>query len=450
MRIPSLAAVRAELARREFSRFLPWSTPSWRWEWPHLAKMQEVLQALADDEIQNALFMVPPQHGKTEQNTIRFSCWLLHRDLSTRVALAAYNQELANRFSRSARRLATEIGIPLIGDRAAVQEWQTDQGGGVRAVGIGAGLTGNPVDIGIIDDPIKDREEAESQKVRDSHWEWYTDVWMTRNPRHQVMTLTPWHHDGLQARILNSPQAKRWAVIQLPALALEGDPLGRQPGEALCPERVTQEELESRREMNPYTFEALYQCNPTPREGSLFKVSMLRFVDAHEVPVGLPKVRVWDLAATSGGGDYTAGVLMCGPDAEGAFYVLDVVRGQWDVTERNRVIRRTAEQDGAGVRIGIPQDPGAAGKEVVASMKRLLAGYPFWDESETGSKVSRATPLADQVGAGNVAFVRAAWNSLLVEEWRVFDKGAHDDQVDAAARAFNKLARKREFFVVAG
>ena len=163
MNLPTLEEVRAELARREFSRFLPWSTPSWRWEWPHLAKMQEVLQALADDEIQNALFMVPPQHGKTEQNTIRFSCWLLHRDLSTRVALAAYNQELANRFSRSARRLATEIGIPLIGDRAAVQEWQTDQGGGVRAVGIGAGLTGNPVDIGIIDDPIKDREEAEAR-----------------------------------------------------------------------------------------------------------------------------------------------------------------------------------------------------------------------------------------------------------------------------------------------
>lgn len=450
MNLPTLEEVRAELARREFSRFLPWSTPSWHWEWPHLAKMQGVLQALADDEIQNALFMVPPQHGKTEQNTIRFSCWLLHRDLSTRVAMAAYNQELANRFSRSARRLATQIGISLIGDRAAVQEWQTDQGGGVRAVGIGAGLTGHPVDIGIIDDPIKDREEAESQKVRDSHWEWYTDVWMTRNPRHQVMTLTPWHHDGLQARILNSPQANRWTVIQLPALALEDDPLGRRLGEALCPERVTQEELESRRSMNPYSFEAVYQCNPTAREGSLFKVSMLRFVEAHDVPVGLPKVRVWDLAATSGGGDYTAGVLMCGPDAEGTFYALDVVRGQWDVTERNRVIRRTAEQDGAGVRVGIPQDPGAAGKEVVASLKRLLAGFSVWGETETGSKELRAEPLAAQVGAGNVALVRGSWNSALVEEARTFPLGKNDDQIDAAARGFNKLARKREFFVLSG
>jgi len=446
MRIPSLAAVRAELARREFSRFLGWSTPSWSWQWPHLAKMQEVLQALADDDIQNALFMVPPQHGKTEQNTIRFSCWLLHRDLSTRVAMAAYNQELANRFSRSARRLATEIGIPLIGDRAAVQEWQTDQGGGVRAVGIGAGLTGNPVDIGIIDDPIKDREEAESQKVRDSHWEWYTDVWMTRNPRHQVMTLTPWHHDGLQARILNSPQAKRWTVIQLPALAIEGDPLGRQPGEALCPDRVTREELESRRAMNPYTFEALYQCNPTPREGSLFKVSMLRFVEAHEVPVGLPTVRVWDLAATSGGGDYTAGVKMTGPDAEGTFYVVDVVRGQWDATERNRVIRATAEQDGPLVRSGVPQDPGAAGKEVVAAMRRLLAGFAVYDETETGSKELRAEPLAAQVGGGNIAVVRSHWTSDLVEEFRTFPLGKHDDQVDAAARAFNSLARKVEVY----
>ena len=440
--MPSLKAIDAELARRDFHYFLKWSRPSWSWHWPHLLEMQKVLQAVADDEIQNAMFLVPPQHGKTEQNTIGFSAWLLHRDLATRVALAAYNQELANRFSRSARRLATEIGIPLIGDRAAVQEWQTIDGGGVRAVGIGAGLTGNPVDIGIIDDPIKDREEAESQKLRDGHWEWYTDVWMTRNPRHQVLTLTPWHHDGLQARILNSPQAGRWHVVKLPALALEGDPLGRAPGEALCPERVTREELESRRQMNAYTFEALYQCNPTPREGALFKVGMLRFVDA--APAGLPTVRVWDLAATAGGGDYTAGVLMAGPDADGVFYVVDVVRGQWDATERNRIIRRTAEQDGVEVRVGIPQDPGAAGKEVVASLKRLLAGYAVYDETETGSKEVRADPLAAQVGAGNVALVRASWNSNLVEEFRSFPLGKNDDQVDAAARAFNKLAKKRE------
>jgi predicted phage terminase large subunit-like protein len=138
---------------------------------------------------------------------------------------------------------------------------------------------------------------------------------------------------------------------------------------------------------------------------------------------------------------------MAGPDADGVFYVADVVRGQWDATERNRIIRRTAEQDGVEVRVGIPQDPGSAGKDVVAMMARLLAGYSFWDEKETGSKPARATPLADQVGAGNVALVRASWNSNLVEEFRSFPLGKNDDQVDAAARGFNKLAKKRELKV---
>jgi predicted phage terminase large subunit-like protein len=137
---------------------------------------------------------------------------------------------------------------------------------------------------------------------------------------------------------------------------------------------------------------------------------------------------------------------MTGPDAEGTFYVVDVVRGQWDATERNRVIRATAEQDGPLVRIGVPQDPGAAGKEVVAAMRRLLAGFAVYDETETGSKELRAEPLAAQVGGGNIAVVRSHWTSDLVEEFRTFPLGKHDDQVDAAARAFNSLARKVEVY----
>lgn len=439
--IPTLDEVRRERARRDFAYFLKWVSPDWSWDWPHLRYMQSVLQAVASDEIENAMFLIPPQHGKSQQNTIRFTVWLLHQQLSRRIGVAAYNQALANSFSRAARRLAAEIKMPIVGDRSAVEEWQTSEGGGVRAVGIGAGLTGNPVDIGIIDDPIKDREEAESQKIRDGHWEWYTDVWMTRNPKHQILTLTPWHHDGLQARILNSPQAKRWTVVRLPALALDDDPLGRAPGDALCPERVTKEELESRRLMNPYTFEALYQCNPTPREGSLFKVSQIGLVGV--VPGGLPMVRAWDLAASSGRGDYTVGVLMAGPDADGRYYIVDVVRGQYGVGERNNIILRTAERDGTDVRIRIPEDPGAAGKDAAHHIVKMLAGFPVRAERETGSKEIRAEPLAAIMEAGMVSMVEAPWNRDLVEEFRQFPLGTHDDIVDAASSAFNMLAKKR-------
>lgn len=442
-----LAEIDRELSRRSFDYFLKWSRPDWNWDWPHLVKIQEATNAVFAGELENLLVMMPPQHGKTQIGAVAIPPYALLRDPGTRLAIASYNQELANRISRVAKRLAIDCRIELTTDRAAVQEWQTPQGGGVRAVGMGAGLTGNPVDIGIIDDPVKDREEADSEKVRDGHWEWYTDVWLTRNPRHQIMILTPWHHDGLQARVLNSPQAKRWHVIKLPALAQDNDPLGRAPGDALCPDRVTKEELESRRAMNPYGFEALYQCNPTPREGAMFRVGELSIVERGAVPASLPKIIWSDLAASEGKGDYTAAVLVAGPCPNGRYYILDVLRGQWGPNEVKSQIRGFAMQY-PGVTLGFFQDPGQAGKAQVADLRRSFDGFSLEFLNATGSKITNAEPLAAQMEGGNVVLVRGAWNSAFIEEFRQFPQGKHDDQVDATAAGYNHLSRGQKLWII--
>lgn len=175
----------------------------------------------------------------------------------------------------------------------------------------------------------------------------------------------------------------------------------------------------------------------------MFQRQWFTFVDA--VPAEARRVRYWDQAATQGGGDYTVGALVAAKD--GVFYVEDVVRGQWEVGERNQIRIATAERDKAQyagtVRICLEQEPGSSGKEAAKSAIVQLAGHPVSADTVTGSKESRAEPLASQAAAGNVRVLRAKWNTAFLDELSEFPQGMHDDQVDATAGAFNKLAGRR-------
>jgi predicted phage terminase large subunit-like protein len=439
---PSLQQIQAEIRRRSLSRFLPYAMPNMRWDWPHTKLIIDHLQALADGEIENLMISCPPQHGKTQVASIGFGAFLLNQRKETRVGIASYSETPSLRISRSIRRIMEGVGAEFTGDLKSVQEWELDDGSKVRATGVGGAFTSFPVDIGILDDPIKDRDQAESLNARDSLWEWFTDVWIARNMKHQVLIGTEWHQDGLHGRIRNAPGSHRWTLLNLPAIALEDDILGRAPGEALCPDRVTLEQLEERKLQNPYSFEAMYQGNPSPREGTLFKVGSLVYCNHDEVPINLPKVRRWDLAS-SPEGDYTVGLLIEGPCRDGRFYVTDVVRGRWNVFERDQVILQTVSRDGRVVRQVFPNDPGSAGDAQISAMKRMLAGFPVYDERETGSKEVRAEPVASQIAGENIVIARAHWNTEFVEELRTFPRGRHDDQVDTLAGGFNYLVAKR-------
>lgn len=414
------------------------SSDKWRWDWPHTQAIIDHLQKQAEGEIENLMVLCPPQHGKSELVTIRYPVWRLHSNQSLRIIIAAYNQEYVEKIARKARSLAIDC-IRLNRDRRAVAEWETIHGGSYKAVGIGSGVTGNPAELAIIDDPIKSREEAESLVYRDRNWNWYTDELGTRIQKNgrKCLVLTPWHEDDLRGRILNSAEASRWTVLRLPAIAEPDDPLDREEGEPLCPDLHPLEELEQHRAvMGAYSFEAMYQCNPVLREGNLFQTGKIEMIDT--APAGLKQVRAYDLAATAGGGDYTAAVLM-GRDPLGYFYILNVERGQVSPDVRNKLLMNLATQDGKQTVIHLAQDPGQAGKEQAQQLARMLAGWRVETERVSGDKVTRADPFAAQVNAGNVRMVRGNWNRAYIEELRSFPSGVHDDQVDASADAFNAL-----------
>jgi predicted phage terminase large subunit-like protein len=305
-------------------------------------------------------------------------------------------------------------------------------------------VTGQGFDLLIIDDPVKSREEAESETFRDKVWDWFRDDLYTRcEPGAAIIVImTRWHEDDLVGRILASEDAGEWTVINLPAIAEEDDPIGREVGEALCPARFDVSALEQiRRVLGGYSFDALYQGRPSAKAGSFFKVGMLEIVDA--APVNLRVCRAWDVAATENDGDYTAGVQI-GTGDDGYFYVTDVVRGQWSTDNRNRTMRQSAETDGTQCSVRVPQDAGAAGVDAARMYVRLLQGFRVETVRPTGDKATRAEPFSAQFNAGNVRLVRGAWNRAYIEELRAFPQGKYDDQVDASSDAFNALVTRRQ------
>jgi predicted phage terminase large subunit-like protein len=430
-------------AALDFDAWLPAVTPSFNWRWPHLVHIQRQLQRVTDGEIDRLMLFLPPRHGKSEMTTVRYPVWRLKRSPTMRVIVGAYNQTLANKFSRKARKIAAGELLPSR-ERAAAEDWETEQGGGLRAVGVGGGITGQGGDLIIIDDPVKNREEANSQTYRDKVWDWYTDDLYTRlEPGASIiLIMTRWHQDDLAGRILVSEDAPSWTVVNLPALAEEGDPLGRPVGAALCPDRYDESKLASiLTVLGSWSFAALYQQRPAPAEGGMFKRHWFEIVDA--VPADCSWVRWWDKAGTSKDGDWSAGVLI-GNDGRGKYYVADVQRDQWSIDERNRIMLQTAALDhdrtGGNLVIWSEQEPGSSGKESAEATTKLLAGYAVYSETSTGSKEVRAQPLAAQCEAGNVKLLRGAWNAAYLDEMTSFPFGANDDQVDASSGAFNKVA----------
>lgn len=234
------------------------------------------------------------------------------------------------------------------------------------------------------------------------------------------------------------------------------DALNRKPGAALWPQAFPETELARiRLAIGTREWNALYQQNPTPPEGTLFKTAFVTVVDAIPAATGPStntkantngqqpvSVRRWDLAATRAStrpnADWTVGVKMVRlPD--GRFCVADVTRLRGDPAQVEAAILATASQDGAQTEIILPQDPGQAGVAQARYLTSRLAGYRVQTVRESGDKATRAAPFAAQVNAGNVLVLRAAWTPHFLEELGTFPTGAHDDQVDAAAGAFTAL-----------
>ncbi len=420
----------------------------------HLDLLNRKLLAIAAGKLKRLCVFLPPRHGKSELLSHWFPTWLIGNFPETRIILASYEASFAATWGRKVRDSLDEarrdgvFSTTLRRDLSSASEWEVEKyGGGMYTAGIGGAITGRGGNL-LIDDPVKNAEEANSETFREKAWEWFTSTAFTRlEPGAWAIVIqTRWHQDDLGGRIEAGATSadfggEPWEIVRLPALALEGDPLGRPTGEALWPDRYPTQALEAiKAQIGSYAFQALYQGSPTPREGASFKRLWFEIVDA--VPAGTTDVRFWDRGATKTG-DPTAGVRM-GRNGTGRLYIRDVQRIAGRPLEVERLIRQTAELDGPDVPVWMEQEPGSSGVDTIDHYTReILQGFIFRGKRSTGDKVTRADPLAAQAEAGNVALVRGDWNATFLDEVANFPFGEHDDQVDAASGAFNALVTEQ-------
>lgn len=476
------AAAARELQTRRAARaslldFTRYTFPDYQVSWHHRV-IAHFLDLVLAGAIPRLIVTLPPQHGKTELVSRRLPAYALGRNPDAHVILASYSSDLANLMSRDAQRIidSAEYGRLFPETRLADESdarWTkrqdffevVDRRGSLRAAGVGGGITGLGFHLGIIDDPVKNREEAESEVVRAAQWRWYTSTFRTRATETGaaiVVLMTRWHEDDLVGRLLataaGDPKADQWTVLSLPALAEEPGPRTvtvsrtdgpaaietideRAIGEVLWAERFSLNAIEAvAASLGSYDFAALYQQRPAPAGGGMFQREWLTIVDAGPSEADVQaRVRYWDKAGTEGGGAYSAGVLMA-LGTDGRFYVEDVVRAQLSAGGREALIKQTAALDGVAVEVWTEQEPGSGGKESAENTIRGLAGYDVHAEPVTGDKVTRARPFAAQAEAGNVRLLRGPWNGPYLDELGLFPNGRYKDQVDASSGAFNKLA----------
>jgi len=412
----------------------------------HHLYLIDALQDLADGRTTRLIVLMPPGAAKSTYTSLLFPPWWMsgHRDGA--VICASNTRGMAEHFGRGVRRLITEHGgrldVGLQADDRAAGRFSTQAGGIYFATGVHGAVAGRRADLLIIDDPIRSFAESENPRARETLWDWYRADLVTRlKPGGSVvLVMTRWHADDLAGRLM---EKGGWRVVRLPALAEEGDPLGRVLDEALWPEWEELSALRGKQaELGERAFSALFQQAPVLPGGALFDITRLIVTDVISPGVS---VRAWDLAATgagSGDPDWTVGLKLTRCD-NGTYHVADIRRGRGGPHEVASWLLETAEADGPEVTIGLPRDPGQAAVYQVQALTRMLAGYKVVASPEQGAKAIRAMAVASQVAAGNVSVQRAAWTRAFLEEISIFPNGRKDDQVDALSRAFSLLTQMR-------
>jgi len=320
------------------------------------------------------------------------------------------------------------------------------EAGYFRNTTVGGSVTGESLDIGVMDDPIKGREEANSTTKRQKVWDWFTDDLLTRFSDCGALLgiMTRWHVDDPFGRLEklfedsdDLAQFGKITVYSRPAIATETEE-HRDIGEPLFPALKSLRFLLSRKALlTQLSWESLYQQRPFIKGGGMFAIEHFKIVERVPELKGRP-VRSWDKAATEDGGAYTAGVKMA-ETKDGQFIILDVVRKQLSPLRREKVMRLTAELDTKRTSIIIEKEGGSGGKESADNSIRNLAGFVVEAKTATGSKEDRAEPYAAQVEGGNVLVLEGDWNKDFIDEHELFPNSKYKDQVDAAAGAFNKI-----------
>lgn len=401
---------------------------------------------------------MPPRHGKSELISKYFPAWFLGTYPDRRIILASYEAGYAATWGRKARDLLEEWGPRLFGvavdqKSSAADRWDIKgREGGMITAGAGGAITGKGASVAIIDDPIKNSEDALSETIREKVWDWYRSTLRTRlqgEPRAIILVMTRWHEDDLAARLIaaEAEGGEHWEVLELPALAdptqAKPDPLGREAGAALCPELFDERALlATAATLGSFWWTALYQQRPAPAEGGILKRGWFR---RYRPPDGEAERRAflasfdeilqsWDMAfKDTKGSDFVVGQVWGRRAAD--CYLLAQRRGRLGFPATVEAVRAVS----AAWPLALTKlvEDKANGPAVIDTLKHELAGLVAVDPE--GGKLARAAAISGMVEAGNVYLPDEPWVDEFLTECAAFPNGAHDDQVDAMTQALLRL-----------
>lgn len=419
----------------------------------HHDAIAAVIEEVEKGEIQFLILTVPPRHGKSELVSRRLPSWYMGRHPEQSVVVATYNDDFAKDFGADVRAIMQSPAYKMVFPQsklkrggAAKDRLQTVAGGLATFVGVGGSLTGRGAHLLVIDDLIKDYEQARSQAFRDRAWEWFTKVAMTRRMGKKlvIITFTRWHTDDIIGRLTdpenehyNREIAKKIKVVDFPALAMEDDPLGREPGEPLWPKFYDKEFFEEQRSLDPLGFEALYQQRPSVADGTLFRRENIRYYDPEDIDES--ELRVYcssDHAVETKQRSDSTVLLRVGIDRQNHIYLLNVWWRKARTDEVTEAMLTMAQQEPRP--LAWWAEKGHISKSIGPFLrKRQMETQTFFNLIEVtpaGDKEQRAQSISARVAMGYVHFPKGTpWVERAVNELLAFPNGLHDDFTDALA-----------------
>jgi len=452
-------------APNTFSRFLGYSNPKYEAEWFHIL-IANYCQKLLEGEVKNLMVFVPPQHGKSEIISRNFPAWALGKNPDLKIVGSSYSSDLAEQFSRSIQRTidskeyqdifpdtylnGSNIRTDTKGFLRNVDIFETvGHRGFYKAVGVGGSLTGTPVDIAIIDDPVKDANEANSITYRQRVWDWYNTVLSTRlhNDSKQLFIMTRWHEDDLAGRILKA-EPQDWTVLSIPAICeQEHDGALYSPrhiGDALWENRHSKRKLEKQKARAPREFSALYQQHPTIEGGNIVKrdwfrrISMAEFTAMrYNEPMHFYLDTAYNKKKKNQDNDPSGILAAC--RIRNNIYLYDAQQVWKEMPDLLRFLPDYMEAHEGNKESILHIEPKANGISVVQMLREISTLNVKETPTPTDDKEVRLRAVSPRIECGRVYIVEGSWNDDFLDEVCGFPSQPHDEFVDILGYAINDL-----------
>ena len=408
------------------------------------------------------LIQAPPRSGKSELFSRRFPAWAFGQNPDLQMIAASYSADLSSRMNRDVQRIidteeyAAVFPNTSFGGRTSASIVSNKNirnseifeiaghKGSYRSAGVGGGITGMGADIAIIDDPVKDAKEANSQTYRDSVWDWYTSTLYTRlSPKSGILLgMTRWHEDDLAGRLLVDMQngGDQWRVVSFPAIA-EQDEENRNEGEALHPERYNLEHLSKiKKAVGSQAWNALYQQRPSSKGGDIIKGKWFKRFTT------MPRFKRIIITAdtaqkTKEHNDFSV-FLVAGLAFDGGIYIIDVIRGKWEAPELESKASDVFHKYKSIGTQGLYIEDKSSGTSLIQSIQRKQK-IPVKGVKVDADKYTRVLGVQGYIESGYIYLPDGAeWVRDFIDECEKFtatDSHKHDDMVDTLVMAINEL-----------